>query len=124
MSVRKSIPTRTDIDRTVFKFPAELLFEIFSYFGDHRRYIHDTCSNGQRYGEVMRTKHVERSTVIRKLTMTCWGLRNALLPILWRDVEGCVVRLPSDDPYIKKTYGLYAQCVYLLSNPVIAANVQ
>ncbi|KAF9645681.1 hypothetical protein BDM02DRAFT_3189524 [Thelephora ganbajun] len=108
----------------IFKLPIELLFEIFSHLNDHRRYIRDTCTNGEQYGEVMRTKHVERSTVIRKLTMTCWPLRNVLLPVLWKNTEGCIVKPPSDGGPAGKTYGLYAQCAYLLSNPAIAVYVQ
>lgn len=69
----------------------------------------------------MEKEHVERSTAIRKLTMTCWAMRDTLLPVLWKDVEGCVV--PSR-PRGSFTYGLYDQCVYLLSNPTIAAHVQ
>ena len=72
----------------------------------------------------MRTHHVERSTAIRKLTMTCWALRNALLPLLWKETEGCVVEPPYNVYETKKTYGLYDQCTYLLSNPTIAAYVQ
>jgi len=73
----------------------------------------------------MNTRHVERSTVIRKLTMTCWALRDALLPVLWRNIEGCVVTHGSDGRGMpRKSYGLYAQCVYLLSNPAIAAHVR
>jgi len=63
---------------------------------------------------------VERSTAIRKLTATCWVMRNTLLPVLWKDVEGCVVSNPGHG----HTYGLYDQCVYLLSNPTIATYVQ
>ena len=73
---------------------------------------------------MLRTQHVERSTVIRKLTMTCWALRNALLPVLWKDTEGCVIHPPSGYGRVGRTYGLYAQCIYLLSNPTIAAYVQ
>ena len=69
----------------------------------------------------MEREHVERSTVIRRLTMTCWVMRDTLLPVLWKDVEGCVV---SSHPRRGHTYGLYDQCVYLLSNPTIAAHVQ
>ena len=75
----------------------------------------------------MTTHRVERSTVIRKLTMTCWVFRDTLLPILWRNTEGCVVHRPHEVPIAgasDKTYGLYPQCLYLLSNPMIAAYVQ
>ena len=110
------------LGRTVFKFPVEIFFEIFSYFDDHRRYTRDSYRSVW-YGPI--TIHcVERSTVIRKLTMTCWALRNALLPLLWKNTEGCVVMPLSNGGGARETYGLYAQCVYLLSNPTIAAHVQ
>ena len=116
----------SDPDRTVFKLPIELFFEIFSHFYDHLRYIHDTPGAGIGfYGVALKAYHVERSTIIRKLTMTCWALRDTLLPVLWRNVEGCVVESTSDDDgESKKTYGLYAQCVYILSNPTIAAHIR
>ena len=118
-----------NLDCTVFKFPVELFFEIFSHLCDHRHYIHATSDERHEltWWVEMKTHDVERSTVIRKLTMTCWALRNALLPILWKNTEGCVVesRVSEDgDEEPGKTYGLYAQCVYLLSNPTIAAYVQ
>ena len=54
--------------------------------------------------------------------MTCWPLRNLLLPLLWADAEGCI------SLYDYTTRGgsgyLYAQCVYLISNPAIAVYVQ
>ena len=118
------LPTPSDPGRAVFKLPLELFLEIFSHFDDHRRYIRDTTGDGVWLGEAMRTQHVERSTVIRKLTMTCWGLRSTLLPILWKDTEGCVVEQPYDAHDTGTSYGLYAQCVYLLSNPTIATYVQ
>jgi len=111
------------LGRTVFKLPVELFFEIFSYFDDHRRFIRNTCGNGG-FGMSMITQFVERSTVIRKLTMTCWALRNILHPVLWKNTEGCIAHLPSPSRRTGKTYGLYAQCVYLLSNPMIASYVQ
>lgn len=58
--------------------------------------------------------------------MTCWPLRNSLLPLLWTDVEGCV-------SHTRYYYGtntgssgsnLYAQCVYLTLNPVVATHVR
>ena len=55
--------------------------------------------------------------------MTCWALRNTLLPVLWKNTEGCVVKPPFGSK-AGRTYGLYAHCVYLLSNPMIAAYVQ
>jgi len=59
--------------------------------------------------------------------MTCWVLRNALLPVLWMNTEGCegcVVESSSNGGETRKTSGLYPQCVYLLSNPTVAAYVQ
>ena len=72
----------------------------------------------------MSRRHVERLTVIRKLTMTCWTLRETLLPALWEKTVGCVVRPPSGDGRTGVTYGLYAQCGYLLANPTVADHVQ
>jgi len=108
---------------TVFKLPIELFFEIFSHFDDHRSFIHNT-RGGVWWGMRMTTECVERSTVIRKFTMTCWTLRNVLLPTLWKNVEGCVVHSRSANSETGKTYGLYPQCVYLLSNPTIASYVR
>ena len=76
-------------------------------------------------------EHVERLTAIRKLTMTCWHLRNTLFPLLWEHVEGCNVfgrrpaprRLGSDQMVPLKN-GLYAQCLYLVRNPTIGAHVK
>jgi len=118
----------SDMGCTVFKLPVELFPEVFSHLYDHRQYIRDSLDDtgGIIYGVGMKAQHVERSTVIRNLTMTCWVLRNALLPALWKHTEGCVVESSpndgGDEP--RKTYGLYAQCIYLLSNPTIAAYVQ
>ena len=109
---------------TVFRLPAELLFEIFSYFNDHLDYIRDFCGDGGRHGTTMWKEHVERLTVIRKLTMTCRALRDALLPVLWKNTEGCVVRPSPPGNYTGVTYGLYAQCIYLASNPTVAAYVR
>lgn len=111
---------RPELDRIVFMLPVELLLEIFSYYDDHRHFIHGTRST-KSTSPCMDLGHVERSTIIRKLTMTCWALRNTLLPVLWRNVEGCTVRSNSHGGY---TYGLYAQCLYILSNPAIAPYVQ
>lgn len=103
----------------VFKFPFEVFLETFSHLNDHRDYI-----QGVRPGfceRAMEKEHVERSTAIRNLTMTCRPLRGILLPVLWKDTEGCRV---SAYPHKGYTYGLYSQCEYLLSNPVVAAYVQ
>ena len=48
-----------------------------------------------------------------------FGDAQPLLPVLWKDVEGCLVSHPRGH-----SYGLYDQCVYLSSNPTIAAYVQ
>ena len=114
-----------DLCCTVFWFPLELFLEIFSYLADHRQFIRENF-----YGKKLRARvereHAERSIVIRRLTMTCWPLRNMLLPLLWADAEGCVSHTSYD--YWTHTggsgYSLYAQCVYLISNPTIAAYVQ
>jgi len=36
--------------------------------------------------------------------MTCWALRNTLLPVLWKNTEGCVVRQPYDADNSRKTW--------------------
>ena len=109
-----------DSDLTVFKLPFELLLEIFSYFNDYRDFIQETGRTGS-FSLAIQKENVERSTAIRRLTMTCWTLRNALLPVLWKDAEACVVPFYPREDF---TYGLYAQCEYLLSNPTVAAHVQ
>ena len=67
------------------------------------------------------SEHVERLTVIRKLTMTCWHLRNALFQLLWGYVEGChlSVRHPASDHLLLDRIvplknGLHTQCSYLI----------
>jgi len=58
--------------------------------------------------------------------MTCWPLRDLLLPLLWIDAEGCIPHSRYD--YNAKKGGLasnpYAQCIYLAATPEIAAYVQ
>lgn len=110
----------------VFKLPAELIVEIVSYFEDPRHNIHRARS-GRGTGTLV-LQHVERLTVVRKLTMTCWHLRNMLFPLLWQYVEGCnlFVRYPDHyhsgmDPLEN---GLSAQCSYLIRNPIVGAYVQ
>ena len=111
----------------VFKLPTELIIEILSYFGDPRHNI-----LRERFGQgrgVLALQHVERLTVIRKLTMTCWRLRNTLFPILWQYVEGCDLFDCYPDPrdhfwMVPLKNGLYAQCLYLERNPTIGAYVQ
>ena len=58
--------------------------------------------------------------------MTCWPLRVLLLPFLWTDAEGCISHIPYDHGTKRggEASHLYAQCVYLSSNPAIAAYVQ
>ena len=115
----------TDLCCAVFRLPLELFLEILSYFSDHRRFIRENFY-GRELFVYMERKHAERSIVIRRLTMTCWPLRNLFLPLLWVDAEGCI----SHTPYHYKTKSggvgssLYAQCVYLFMNPAIAAFVQ
>ena len=117
-----------DMGRTVFRLPAELIVEILTYFGDPR---HNILSRKVRAGTILNPEHVERLTVIRKLTMTCWHLRNMLFPLLWKYVEGCdisyrcpVPQSPGSDKMVFSGNGLYAQSVYLLLNPTVGAYVQ
>jgi len=110
---------------TVFKLPLELVFEILSYFVDHRRFIRENYCGRQLYMGIER-KHAERLVVIRRLTMTCWPLRNLLLPLLWTDAEGCIphTRYNRETGMGGPGSSLYAQCGYLFLNPAIAAYVQ
>ena len=104
----------------VFKLPFELIIEILSHFGDPHRNI--LLSRGRCQAVV--PEHVERLTVTRKLTMTCWHLRNKLFPLLWKYVEGCHRRYKSRPSYYMPNDGLYNQCVYLALNPTVGAYVQ
>lgn len=115
----------TDLCWIVFKLPLELFLEIFSYLSDHRRFIHEHYYGRDMHAYIKR-ENVERSILIRRLTMTCWPLRNLFLPLLWTDPEGCISHIPYNHETKSGGEGshLYAQCVYLLSNPAIAANVQ
>jgi len=111
---------------TVFKLPLELFLEILSYFSDHRQFIRENFY-GRELGAEIKKEHAERLTVIRRLTMTCWPLRNLLLPFLWAHSEGCIS--PTYRHYTETRtrslgHNLYVQCVYLISNPAIAAYVQ
>ena len=80
----------------------------------------------------MVVEHMERLTVIRKLTMSCWHLRNVLLPLLWEYVEGWRVfarrQAAHHDPtlgeWVLPKSGLYDQCSYLAHNPIVGAYVQ
>jgi len=69
---------------------------------------------------------VERLTAIRKLTMTCWHLRNMLFPLLWEYVEGCNLCDPHlrSDQMVPLKNSLYAQCSYLIHNPTICPYVE
>lgn len=113
-------PTRI----AVFGVPAELIIKILTNFGDpHRNIRHERCG---RKGGTLFVESVERLTVIRKLTMTCWHLRNMLFPLLWEYVEGCNLCEPHPDldEVIPLENGLYAQCLYLIHNPTIGAYVR
>ena len=122
---RFAILIHADLCRAVFKFPLELFLEVFSYLADHRRFIRENYCGREPRVRIGR-KDAERSVVTRRLTMTCWPLRNLLLPLLWTDVEGCTPHSPYN--YNTKRGGLgsspYAQCVYLASTPAIATYVR
>jgi len=109
----------------VFRLPFELFLEVFSYLADHRRFIRENYYGRELYTFIEK-KHAERSIVIRRLTMTCWPLRNLLLPLLWANAEGCISHIRYDYRTGKGGSGssLYAQCIYLASNRAIAAYVQ
>lgn len=118
------------MSRTVFRLPAELIVETLAYFGDPRRNILSTRKS-QGVGAVLDPSNVERLTAIRKLTMTCWHLRNMLFPLLWEYVEGCNITLRNPvlqrrmwDPMVSAGNGLYPQCTYLILNPIIGAYVR
>ena len=115
----------SDLHCAVLSLPLELFLEIFSYLTEHRDFIRENYYGRKMYVRVGR-EHAERSITIRRLTMTCWPLRNRLLPLLWADTEGCISHARFD--YETKSGGalshLYAQCVYLALNPTIAAYVR
>jgi len=115
---------------SVFGLPAELVVGILSHFGDpHRNIRHERSGRGSG---VLVLEHVERLAVIRKLTMTCWHLRNMLLPLLWEYVEGCNFlghrpfryQRAGSDQMVPLKNRLYDQCSYLIRNPKISAYVQ
>ena len=103
----------------VFQLPSELVAEILSHFGDpHRNVLFSRGQCNEAFVE-----DVERLTVLRKLTMTCWRLRNALFPLLWEYVEGCnIYESDTDPPRLKN--GLYSQSAYIVRNPTVGAYVQ
>ena len=58
--------------------------------------------------------------------MTCWQLRDMLIPLLWTDVEACV-RHTHYNPYTGSGgvgSSLYAKCLYLSLNRTTAAHVR
>ena len=114
----------SDTTRTVFRLPVELIVEIITYFEDpHHNILSAKTVRGAR--RPLDPEDVERLTVIRKLTMTCWHLRNKLFPFLWECVEGCdVVRYRPAHRRCTVGNGLYSQCAYLILNPTIGAYVQ
>jgi len=112
----------------VFGLPAELIVGILSHSGDpHRNIRHERFCQGDGTPVL---EHVERLTAIRKLTMTCWHLRNMLFPLLWEYVEGCnlfgrptIHRRPGLE-MVPLRNGLYDQCSYLIHNPTICPYAQ
>ena len=108
----------------VFRIPAEFMAEILIYFGDpHRNILFERVDEGT--GLYLHPEKIERLTIIRKLTMTCWHLRNNLLPLLWKHVEGCNIHYCGPVYRRCPVYnGLYAQCAYLILNPTIGTYVQ
>jgi len=113
----------------IFRLPAELITKILDHFEDSHRKV---LLGKSWVFPVAGTIFVERLTAIRRLTMTCWHLRNEFLPILWEYVEGCnlIPRHLSLCVFLQPnwgslvTNGLYPQCSYLLLNPTICAYVQ
>jgi len=120
-----AVLTHANLRCTVFKLPLETLLNIFSYFAHHRDFIRENYYGRRSYVWIERGD-AERSVVIRRLTMTCWLLRNGLLPLLWTDVEGCISHSDYSYAYKRGILGSspYAQCAYLASNRAIAAHVQ
>ena len=58
--------------------------------------------------------------------MTCWPLRNLLLPLLWTDIEGCIPHIYYNPDTGEGGEGshLHAQCIYLCLNPEVATYVR
>ena len=111
-----------DIGYTVFRLPAELIIEILAYFRDSHHNIR-SAKEARGMDATLDPDDVERLTVIRTLTMTCWHLRNMLFPLLWTYVEGCNVSYRHGHRR-EGGNGLYAQCTYLVLNPTIGVYVQ
>ena len=117
------------LDRScaVSKLPLEMFLEIFSYLSDHRHFIRVNFNGRARseFGFVGK-EHAEQSIVIRRLTMTCWQLRDMLIPLLWTDVEACVRHTHYDPNTGSGGVGssLYAICLYLSLNRTIAVHVR
>ena len=104
------------MSHTVFKLPAELIIEILSAFADPRHLV----LSGKRGGGPV---HAEWLAVIRKLTMTCWHLRNMLFPLLWEYIEARTV-LDLSPPSFRAKNDLYVQCAYLMLNPIVCTYVR
>ena len=128
-SSKPPIPLTTVQHGSVFRLPTELIVEILSNFRDpHRNTRRARSHRGSRISVL---EHMERLTVIRKLTMTCWHLRNMLFPLLWEYVEGCDVFVPrpvhpnsTSNQMVPLKRGLDDQCSYLAHNPTVGAYVQ
>jgi len=104
----------------VFRLPVELIIGLLSHLGDPHRNIRREKLRGNLF-----LGHVERLTVIRKLTMTCWHLRNMLFPLLWEYVEGCsMFGRARPNQFVPLKNDLYNQCSYLIHNPTVCAYIQ
>ena len=120
--------TPSNVIRVVVRLPDELVLEVLSYFRDpHREILR--AKNGPTSHLTLDPKCVERLTITRRLTMTCWYLRNRLFPILWKYVEGCNFTPRNRPPRawygpVPSESGLYPQCLYLLLNPSVSVYVQ
>jgi hypothetical protein len=119
----------SNISRTVFRLPTELIVEMLTHFEDPHHNI-TSAKKARGVRRALNPDCVEQLTAIRVLTMTCWHLRNMLFPLLWKYVEGCnifyrpISRRVAQDPVASAGNGLYAQCTYLIDNPTIAAYVR
>ena len=122
----KYVADRHPMRIVVFRLPAELIVELLSHFGNPHHNVRREKLRG-----TLVLEHVERLTATRKLTMTCWHLRNMLFPLLWEYVEGCNLssHIPAHNhgrPHklVPLKSGLYDQCLYLIHNPAVCAYVQ